>query len=110
LGASKEQPICSVQDCARWICSGAELSITKRQDVDTAEALKQKWKRCDGFMEFTPHLKAIVEQRSHEDLENMLRDAFADMEELIVHSEAHEEGPCIVKADARQPDAGEKWY
>ena len=111
LGAGKEQLVCTLRDCARWICSGADRSITKNQNVETAEALLRKWKRCNAdAYEVTTHMEGLADQRSEEELEAITRDAFADIYELLADAEGDEKGYPIVKVDARPPDPGQEWY
>ena len=52
----------------------------------------------------------IVEQRTKEELEDMARDAFADMDELLENAKRDKTGYPIVKAGARRPDADQEWY
>lgn len=112
LEASNEQLICAVRNCARSICFAANLSKDKNQDVDTAQALLNKWERCNGgpYEEMTPHMRDVVEQRSNEELVNMVRDAFADMDELLEDAKGDESGYPIVKAGVRLPSDGREWY
>ena len=52
----------------------------------------------------------IVEQRTKEELEDMARDTFADVDELLENAKGEEKGYPNVKAGTRRPGAGREWY
>jgi hypothetical protein len=75
---SKAELFSAINVSARLLYDGAEMAILKKENVSIAEALLAKWERC--VEKDSPAAAEILENRSVEEVREMLDAAFLDMD------------------------------
>ena len=101
---SKADLLNAVHLCVLLLCSGAENSMLRNEDVGTAGALIAKWEKCVD--KDSPHTTQILQDRSAEEVREMLKAVFTDMDACLEMVAGHP----VIRSGALHLLPGKDWY